>query len=163
MRAAAIACMGLLASGGLAADRAPKPDPLDVLRPFVGTWSGRATLHGAPARLELRFERVLGDRFVRLQHRSTLETPAGPQVFEGLALYRPAAGGFVATWFDSFGHVYPVTAFLDGATLRAEWGAPGTEQGVTLYRLAAGALEVTDSVRKAGVLKEFGRATLSAQ
>jgi hypothetical protein len=151
-------------AGGQAAAPARPPDPLAPLERFVGAWKGPGTLQGAPAVLELRFERVLGGRFLRIEHRNQVEARGRTMVFEGLALYRGADEGFAATWYDSFGHVYPVTATLDGDTLRALWGTPETEQGTTDYRLAApGTLEVTDRVRRAGALQEFGKATLAKQ
>jgi hypothetical protein len=153
--------MGLLATGA-AAVRAQAPDPLAPLDRFTGTWAGPGTLHGSKAQLELRFERALGNRFVRIQHQNRIEMPGRTMPFEGLSLYRAAGARFEATWFDSFGHVYPVTASLNGDTLRAEWGSPDTEQGLTEYRLTAtGGLEVTDSVKRAGVFQEFGKATLT--
>jgi len=144
--------------------QAVAPDPLAALDRFEGAWAGPGTLHGSKARLELRVDRALGKRFVRLQHRNAVEMPGRTMEFEGLALYRGTASGFAATWFDSFGHVYPVTAALDRDTLRAEWGTPDTEQGLTVYRLTTpGTLEVTDSVKRAGAYQEFGRATLTKQ
>jgi hypothetical protein len=150
-----------LQGAGVRAQATP-PDPLAALDRFAGAWAGPGTLHGSKARLELRVERALGNRFVRLQHLNKLELPGRTMQFEGLALYRAAGSGFAATWFDSFGHVYPVTAKLDGDTLRAEWGTQDTERGLTVYRLTApGTLEVTDSVMRAGTLQEFGKATLT--
>ncbi len=144
--------------------RAAAPDPLAALDRFAGAWAGPGTLHGSKANLELRVDRALGGRFVRLQHQNRVEMPGRTMAFEGLAFYRAAGAGFAATWFDSFGHVYSVTAALDGDTLRAEWGTPDTEQGLSVYRLSApGTLEVTDSVKRAGTLQEFGRATLTRQ
>jgi hypothetical protein len=157
---AAAAPVGLRAQAPAAA----KPDPLGPLDRFLGAWAGPGTLQGAKARLALRFERALGNRFVRIQHLNQVETPSGTMPFEGLAVYRAAGAGFAATWFDSFGHVYPVTASIEGDTLRAEWGTPETEQGRTVYRLTApGVLEVTDSVKRQGEFQEFGRATLQRQ
>ncbi len=144
--------------------QAPAAAPKDALAPldrFLGTWAGPGTLQGAQARLELRFERALGNRFLRIQHQNRVETPRGEMLFEGLSIYRARDGGFAATWYDSFGHVYPVEATLDGDALRAEWGTPETEQGTTVYRLTApGTLEVTDSVKRQGAFQEFGKATL---
>ena len=120
--------------------QAPAAAPKDALAPldrFLGTWAGPGTLQGAQARLELRFERALGNRFLRIQHQNRVETPRGEMLFEGLSIYRARDGGFAATWYDSFGHVYPVEATLDGDALRAEWGTPETEQGTTVYRLTA--------------------------
>lgn len=146
---------------GVRAQGGPE-DPLAPLDRFAGAWTGAGTLHGSKSLLELRFDRVLGRRFVRVEHRNRVETPGGELLFEGLAVYRAVGGTFTATWFDSFGHVYPVAASLEGDTLRAEWGTPDTEQGLTLYRLTAPhTLEVRDSVRKAGTFQELGRATLA--
>lgn len=152
-----------LGGTGVSAQAVAK-DPLAALDRFQGAWAGPGTLHGSKTRLELSVERALGGRFVRLQHRNVAEIPGRTMEFEGLALYRASASGFAATWFDSFGHVYPVTARLDGGTLRALWGTADTEQGLTVYRLTApSTLEVADSVERAGVYQEFGRAILTKQ
>lgn len=162
--AAAFGCLAATSLHAQAPSTPPKADPLAPLDRFVGAWTGAGALHGAKARLELRFERTLGNRFLRIQHQNRVETSGGPMLFEGLAVYRAAGAGFAATWFDSFGHVYPVTASLEGDTLRAEWGTPETEQGTTVYRLTrTGALEVVDSVKRQGALQEFGRASLQKQ
>jgi len=162
--AVAIACLASTGLQAQAPSAAAKVDPLAPLDRFVGAWTGAGTLQGSNARLELRFERALGNRFLRIQHQNRVETPGGTMLFEGLAVYRAAGAGFAATWYDSFGHVYPVTASLDGDTLRAEWGTPETEQGTTVYRLTGpGALEVVDSVKRQGAFQEFGRASLQKQ
>jgi hypothetical protein len=149
---------------GAQAPAAAPRDPLAPLDRFLGSWAGPGTLQGSKARLELRFERTLGNRFLRIQHQNRVETPRGEMLFEGLSIYRPKDAGFAATWYDSFGHVYPVTASLEGDALRAEWGTPEIEQGITLYRLTApGTLEVTDSVKRQGAFQEFARATLQKQ
>jgi hypothetical protein len=164
LRLALLATALLPLGGSPASAQAVASDPLAVLDRFQGAWAGPGTLHGSKTRLELRVDRALGKRFVRLQHKHVVEMPGRAMEFEGLALYRASASGFAATWFDSFGHVYPVTATLDGDTLRAEWGTGDTEQGLTMYRpTAPSTLEVTDSVKKAGVYQEFGRATLTKQ
>jgi len=164
LRLALLAAALLPLAGSPASAQGVAPDALAVFDRFQGTWAGPGTLHGSKTRLELRVDRALGKRFVRLQHKNAVEMPGRTMEFEGLALYRSSPSGFVATWFDSFGHVYPVTATLEGDTLQAEWGTGDTEQGLTVYRLTAPAtLEVTDSVKKAGAYQEFGRATLTKQ
>ncbi len=161
----AVLAIALLPLGGAPASaQAVASDPLAALDRWLGAWAGPGTLHGSKTRLELRVDRALGKRFVRLQHKNAVEMPGRTMEFEGLALYRSSASGFAATWFDSFGHVYPVTATLEGDTLRAQWGTADTEQGLTVYRLTSpSTLEVADSVKKAGAYQEFGRATLTKQ
>ncbi|MFN2511704.1 MAG: hypothetical protein ABR568_09700 [Pyrinomonadaceae bacterium] len=134
------------------------------LKRFEGTWQGDGRAFGMAARLHLKWEWVLGDKFLRLSLRNEMRTANGQtQVFEGHAYYRPVGppNGFKyeARWFDSRGTWFPIQAHSEGESLIALWGAPEQEQGKSLYRLVdPGKLEVIDAVlQKDGSWKEFGR------
>ena len=141
-------------------------DPL--VNRFHGTWQGDGKTLGMNARLQLKWEPVLGNKFLRLSLRNEMSRTGGPgQVFEGHAYYQAAnqtgGGGsetkYEARWFDSRGLSFPITAHVEGESLIALWGSPETEQGKSVYRLVGpGKMEVVDSVKqKDGTWKEFGR------
>lgn len=134
------------------------------LKRYQGTWQGDGKAFGMPARLDLKWEWVLGDKFLRLTLRNEMRNANGQtQVFEGHAYYRPAgpANGskYEARWFDSRGTSFPIQAHGEGESLIALWGSPDQEDGKSIYRLIEpGKLEVIDAVRqKDGSWKEFGR------
>ena len=135
---------------------------------FHGTWQGEGKALGMDARLQLKWEPVLGNKFLRLSLRNEMRRAGGPaQVFEGLAYYQAskqigASGGettYEARWFDSRGLSFTIAGHVEGESLVALWGSPETEQGKSVYRLLTpGKMEVVDSVKqKDGRWKEFGR------
>ena len=130
---------------------------------FQGSWQGDGKTLGMSARLQMKWEPVLGSKFVRLSLRNEMETPAGKkQIFEGHAYYqrdRASETIYEARWFDSRGLSFPIKARIEGESLVAEWGSPETEQGKSIYRLLEpNRMEVIDSVKqKDGAWKEFGR------
>ena len=129
-----------------------------VLAALGGAWIGAGTVESREAHVELRVEPVLGGRFTRLTW-SNLGGNDGRELFEGLAVYEERPDGtLAATWWDSLGSRYSVSATADATTLTALWG----ERGRTVYRLVStGELEVSDSVRQPdGGWREFGRTTL---
>jgi len=137
-------------------------DPL--VNRFHGAWQGSGKAFGMNARLQVKWEPVLGNKFLRLSLRNEMSRPGGQtQVFEGHAYYQPAGGSgdakYEARWFDSRGLSFPISAQVDGDSLVALWGSPETEQGKSVYRLVEpGKMEVVDSVKqKDGTWKEFGR------
>jgi hypothetical protein len=75
------------------------------------------------------------------------------------ALYRAAADGTVSgVWFDTRGVRIELEGVADADRLRIEWAAP-SEAGVTVYVWAGeGRVEVVDSVRAEGGMRQFGRA-----
>ncbi len=129
-----------------------------------GVWVGEGKAFGMPATLQLKFERVLGKKFLRLTLKNEIKTPNGQvQVFEGHAYYLPlAAGKYDARWFDSRGVSFPIKGQEEGDAVIALWGAPDQEQGKSTYRLIKpGELEVVDLVlQKDGTYREFGRFVL---
>ena len=170
MHMAVLVLVGLTA-GRLAiaqpASTSPPPDPR--LTFMTGRWGGTGTILGQPARVELEWAPVLGDRFARLTWVSHIGAAPKSQRFEGHAYYQRTAGTmYRATWFDSSGMVRPITAAVDGpsggqaSALVASWGTAETEQGETTYRRVSDQeLEVVDRVLgKNGEWREFGRSNL---
>lgn len=140
------------------------------LKRFQGAWQGDGKAFGMPARLDLKWEWVLGAKFLRLSLRNEMRNANGQiQVFEGHAYYRPVGPAsetkYEARWFDSRGTSFPIQAHREGESLNALWGSPDQEQGKSVYRLVEpGKLEVIDAVRqKDGSWKEFGRFVVQRQ
>jgi hypothetical protein len=131
------------------------------LNRLQGSWQGEGKAMGAAARLQLKWEWVLGGKFLRLSLKNEMQRAAGEtQAFEGHAYYRLASPGKCeGKWFDSRGESFPISCNVEGEALTSLWGTPEQEQGKSVYRfLEAGKLEVVDSVMaKNGTWKEFGR------
>ena len=112
------------------------------------------------ARLQMKWEWVLGRKFLRLSLKNEMQSATSNTAFEGHAYYRLASEGKCeGKWFDSRGVSFPISCSIEGDALTALWGTPEEEQGKSVYRLLEpGKLEVVDSVRqKDGTWKEFGR------
>lgn len=137
------------------------------LNRLQGTWQGDGKAFGMSARLHMKWERVLGSKFLRLSLKNEMTSSTGhTQAFEGHAYYRSAGEGrYQGEWFDSRGESFSIKGNIEGETLTALWGAPEKEQGKSVYRfLEAGKLEVVDSVRqKDGTWREFGRFVVMRQ
>ena len=135
------------------------------LQRLQGDWEGEGQAFGGPARLRVKWEWVLENKFLRLSLKSEMSAADGAKrLFEGQAYYRPdGADKYVAHWFDSRGVTFPIKAKLDGSTLVAWWGSPETEEGKSTYQLIDDTtMEVVDSVKqKDGTFREFGRAKLN--
>ena len=134
----------------------PAPLPLDR---WLGTWQGPGSNSGVSANLTLRFERALGERFVKVSLSNQIGPPETREQFEGLALYWPAGAGQIrGSWFDSQGTVYALDVQVFGETLLAIWHDE-QPRGRSSYRLVQpGVLEVIDSVRAPdGSWREFAR------
>ena len=140
------------------------PQDDKFLKRLHGDWEGNGTALGGAARLRIKWEWVLANKFLRLHLKSEMSAAGGAmRVFEGQAYYRPdGVDKYVAHWFDSRGVTFPIKAQLDGSTLVAWWGTPETEEGKSTYQLIdETTLEVVDSVKlKDGTFREFGRAKL---
>jgi hypothetical protein len=151
--AAATAGLGLAHPGTHAAS-----NPWDRL---VGEWRGEGRFLGGVARGEIRWEPVLGGRFVRLTVRVTVARDGADRVFEGHGYYaRSVEPRTTGTWFDVEGHVYPIAAELSEGEVRADWGPAGSVTGRSVYRVDGETLVVTDSAREAdGTFREFGAIT----
>jgi hypothetical protein len=169
MRMALLVLVALTAGRTAIAQPASTPPPPDPMLTFMtGRWEGTGTILGQPARVELEWTPVLGDRFARLTWVSHIGAAPNSQRFEGHAYYQRMAPPYRATWFDSSGMVRPITAAIEGppggypSALVAAWGTPETEQGETTYRrVSPDDLEVVDRVLgKNGAWREFGRSTL---
>ena len=132
-----------------------------LLTRFQGSWQGEGKAFAMTARLHLKWEWVLGAKFLRLTLKNTMRTANGQtRVFEGHAYYHPIGESkFEANWFDSRGVVFPIKAQAAADELIAHWGSPEQEQGRSTYRIIeSGKMEVVDSVQqKDGTWKEFGR------
>lgn len=140
-----------------------------LLNRFSGTWRGEGKAFGMTARLDMKWERVLGNKFVRLSLRNEMQSPNGQQVFEGHAYYQPSGaatdGKYEARWFDSRGVLFHIKAQTEADALVAFWGSPETEQGKSVYQLIGpDKMEVVDSVRqKDGTWREFGKFIVQRQ
>lgn len=141
-----------------------------LLNRFSGTWSGEGKAFGRTARLDMKWERVLGNKFVRLSLRNEMQSSSGQkQVFEGHAYYQGVGatsdGKYEARWFDSRGVSFHIKAQTEGDSLVAFWGSPETEQGKSVYQIIApDKMEVVDSVRqKDGTWREFGKFIVQRQ
>jgi hypothetical protein len=155
MLVAAIAFLTCELSGPAGAATAA-PLPLDR---WLGTWQGSGSNSGVAANLTLRFERALGDRFVKVSLSNQIGPPETREQFEGLALYWPGGAGQIrGSWFDSQGTVYALDVQVFGETLLAIWHDE-QPRGRSSYRLLQpGLLEVIDSVRAPdGSWREFAR------
>ena len=142
----ALAFTSLHPCGSIAATQ---PAHMPELTRWIGTWHGPGSNSGVTADLTLQFERVLGGRFVRLSLSNQVGPPATRQLFEGLALYWPAADGQLrGSWFDSQGTVYALDVQVFDTTLVAIWRDNEKPRGRSSYRLIQpDELEVIDSVR----------------
>lgn len=138
-----------------------QPDPF--LSRFEGTWRGEGQAFGMASRMEITWEWVLIENFLRLTLENNMTRQNRTTVFQGRAYYKAIGGDkFEAQWFDSRGETFPIKAHRDGDSLVALWGSPDKEEGKSIYRLIdAATLEVIDSVKqKDGTWREFGRVTL---
>jgi hypothetical protein len=139
---------------------AQEPAASAPLERWLGEWRGTGTTNGASAQLNLKWERALGERFVRLTLVNDIGAEPTRQKFEGLAMYWPgAAGRMNGRWFDSQGATHLLDAVLEPDALIAEWGDGTTPRGRSTYRLLApDTMEVIDEIRgKNGTWREFGR------
>jgi hypothetical protein len=161
-RKAHLAALLLLVLAGIGYPQTPSTS---IFKRLAGSWSGEGKALGMPATLRMRWDWVLGEKFLRLTLGNEMKGPNGQlQFFEGHAYYQPSEEKCEGTWFDSRGVSFPIKCSVDGEALTAMWGAPGQEQGKSVYRLVSGGkLEVVDSVKQPdGSWREFGRFTLEA-
>ena len=151
----------LIETGSNAGVRAQSPDFPTAL---LGQWSGEGKSMGMDSKPRMTWERVLGDKFVRLYFRNEMKNAQGKtEVFEGHAYYKSSgAGKFVGSWFDSGGAAHPISANFENMTLDATWGTEQTQLGRTRYRLVdPNSVEIIDTVRRPdGTWREFSRTLL---
>lgn len=156
-------CLIILALG-VAVPIYPSTAPLTDR--LAGTWQGSGKAFGGDAQMNLKFEWVLGKKFLRLGLKTEMMRNGQSQTFEGHAYYQTVAEGKLkAVWFDSRGVTFPIEAQIEGDSLIANWGTAETEQGKSVYRLLDdGKLEVIDSVKQRdGSWREFGRFVIARQ
>ncbi len=128
-----------------------------------GDWEGEGKAFGGAARLRVKWEWVLDNKFLRLSLRNEISGANGAkQLFEGQAYYRSAGDKYLGHWFDSRGTTFPIRAQLESNTLAAWWGSPETEEGKSTYQLIdETTMEVVDAVKqKDGTFREFARFTV---
>ena len=133
---------------------------------LLGSWRGEGKVMGMEARLQMKWERVLEGKFMRLTFRNEMRGKEGAQLFEGHAYYQAQPDGtYRGQWFDSGGEAHPINGKVEGDALIAEWGTKETKLGRTVYRLTGeNAAEVTDSIlAKDGQWKEFGRSRFTRE
>lgn len=131
-----------------------------VFKRLGGSWTGEGKAMGMPATLQMSWDWVLGEKFLRLSLKNEMRGENGQvRVFEGHAYYQPSEGKCEGKWFDSRGVSFPIECSVEGQSLTAIWGSTATEQGKSVYRLLGGEkLEVVDFVKQPdGSWKEFGR------
>ncbi len=149
----AIIAATLLIAAPAVAQQVPAPaqsqQPAELMSWLVGDWRGSGTMFGNPSEATLSVRPVLGGRFLEFSYR------AGR--FEGRALYSLISGGrWRAQWFDNRGMTFPIVAHAIERTLTSDWGSADSEEGRTVYILAAdGQLRITDSVGRDGSYREF--------
>ena len=132
-----------------------------VIRQFMGSWNGQGRLMGANAEFKMKWDLVLGDKFVHLIFQNKRSDGEGREfILDAEAFYKPLDGAKLeGHWFDSRGMILPLQASVSDSTLTTHWGAPETEQGRTVYRLVSpGHIEVTDFVLRKGEWRQFGNA-----
>ena len=129
-----------------------------------GDWQGEGTVFGRAATLQIKWEWILNNKFLRLSLRHESRAPNNTnQIFEGQAYYRPEGmDKYAAHWFDSRGVTFTIRSHVEGNTLTSFWGSPDTEEGKSTYQLINhSTLQVVDAVKqKDGTFREFTRATL---
>lgn len=131
-----------------------------IFKRLNGSWKGEGKAMGMPATLQMSWDWVLGEKFLRLSLKNEMKGANGQvRLFEGHAYYQTSEEKCEGTWFDSRGISFPIKCTVEGQSLTAVWGSPETEQGKSVYRfMADGSLEVVDSVKqKDGNWREFGR------
>lgn len=132
----------------------------NFLKRLQGNWEGDGKALGGAAHLQIKWEWVLDNKYLRLTLKSEITVADAKRVFEGHAYYRSSGvDKYVAHWFDSRGVSFPIKAQLEGNTLVALWGSPETEEGKSTYQLIDDTtMEVVDLVKqKDGTFREFGR------
>lgn len=134
---------------------------------LLGQWAGEGRSMGMHSRPKMTWERVLGEKFIRLHFRNEIKNAQGKtEIFEGHAYYKSiGAGKFIGSWFDSGGATHPIVAVFENMTLDATWGTEQTQLGRTHYRIVAPDLvEIIDTVRRPdGTWREFSRTMLKRQ
>src|SRR6185369_2034496 len=137
---------------------APRDDPF--FSRLLGTWIGKGTAFGSPARVQARWESVLEDKYTRLNLNYVYRDSNGAETsFSGHGYYQNKGNGlYEGYWFDTQNNQYPIKATLDGDSLTALWGIPDKIEGRSIYRIVDGgkSLEVVDALKqKDGTWKEF--------
>ncbi len=96
------------------------PQRDNFLSRLHGDWEGEGKAFGGAARMRLKWEWVLDNKFLRLSLRNEISGSDGAkQIFEGQAYYRSAGvDKYAAHWFDSRGTTFPIRAQLESTATR---------------------------------------------
>lgn len=123
----------------------------------IGSWEGTGTLFGMEAQFQMKWEKTLNDKFLKLTFQNRFKTQNGDErVMDAQGYYNTATGK--GQWFDSRGQNLPLLMEIDKKTLKVFWGDDDTEQGRTTYVIVGKKMAVEDYVMKDGMLKPFGKA-----
>ncbi len=132
---------------------------------MIGEWAGEGTLFGRPSRVSLSVKPILGGKAVALDYAVSVNTEGEkPAInFTSHGFYRATKGKrWEGRWVDNFGNLHDLNGRIDGTSLIAMWGSPGTEIGRTRYALEGGALLLTDqALMDSGVMEVFATSRLS--
>jgi len=154
MRGATVLVLMALAAAVPASARSERP----IFETLEGDWEAAGMAFRQPATSFMRWERVLGGKFWRLNYRIDFANPETSD-FEGVGYYKPAASGegrYVGTWADSTGDLHALDVTDDGSTLTTLWGVPGEKYGRSVYALTAdGGVLVTDEIQRDGQWRQF--------
>lgn len=148
----------LVAAGGFAG--AEDNSASAVIDQLIGNWSAQGEAFGASADTEMRWERDLGGKFIRLSYRIEMERGDDVSTFQGVAYYGDLVDGeYRAFWADNSGDLHPIKAKQEDNALIANWGVEGGKQGRTRYELiTGGGVEVTDWIRSGDEWRQFNHA-----
>ncbi len=124
---------------------------------FLGKWEGSGSLYNTEATFGMEWEKVLNNKFYRLDFMNALNNGAFSMVAHGY--YQIEGDSVTGYWLDSRGVSFPLSGTLDNLTLTIYWGTVDFEQGRTEYTLLnSDEMEVTDFVLRNGEYAQFGKA-----
>ncbi len=134
------------------------PEPAAVFfESVLGAWHGEGELLGAAAEFDMKWEKELGGRFVRLTYAIHAE-----RGMEAIAHYRLGdSASLDGIWVDSRGEILELSATATDSKLTTEWRSP-TEKGRTVYEIVSPeTLEVQDYYHDSSDYRLFGSASYS--
>ncbi len=125
-----------------------------------GHWTGTGTLLGSTAEFEMRWEKVLDGKFIKLTFRNSRTTEKDVIELKANGYYQVVNDTLVnGTWFDSRGMVLPLKGTLSSDKLTIQWGDENTERGQTVYIMKPSGIYVEDYVMIEGKPVKFGTAS----
>lgn len=125
-------------------------------------WSGSGVLMGNEATFMMNWQRVLDDRFIKLEFQNSQKLSDDTYwVFEATAFYKIVNDTtVVGNWFDNRGMTFPLKGSVNENELIILWGNDETEKGKTIYtNTDSNTITVEDFVMKDGDYLKFGSAT----